>query len=173
MTVMPLQRPGQSKQTYQTDRAFIEAVVLRFGAITFDLAAEPETAQAEGFFTKEDDAFTYDWADPALGNHLWLNPPFSHIGMWAKRCMTSMRRIRREQPERRADLSFLVPASIGSDWFAEFVWDSARVLALTGRLQFVDADDPYPKDCILARFGTHVFPGFELWDWRKSLHPSI
>lgn len=58
----------------------------------------------------------------------------------------------------------LVPASVGSRWFAEHVHGWARVLALSGRLSF-DGIAPFPKDLILAVYGEP--PGFDVWDWRQ------
>lgn len=161
---MPLQRPGQSKQTYRTPKGFIDAVENRFGPITFDLAAEPETAWAKHFFTKEDDAFRQDWLAPEMGDHLWLNPPFANIGEWAQQCSATMRLARRE-----LSISFLVPASIGAEWFASYVYPYAHTYAILGRLSFDDVG-VYPKDCILARYHSEAEGayGFSVWDWRKQ-----
>lgn len=52
---------GGSTQTYETPPEFMNPLQRRFGKIAVDLAAEPKTAQAERYFTKEDDALQQHW----------------------------------------------------------------------------------------------------------------
>jgi hypothetical protein len=61
MATMPPQKPGRSKQSYMTPACFIEPVkrYLNITEFDIDLAAEPETAQAPTYLTKEDDAFSF------------------------------------------------------------------------------------------------------------------
>lgn len=168
---MPKQQPHKSRQTYRTEAAFIDAVVARFGPITFDLAAEPETAWAKHFYSKEDSAFDHDWTSPEHGNHLWLNPPFDSIGRFANKCAaTIFEAAYKKANEPHIAISLLVPASIGSNWYRDHVYPYAKTIALCGRLCF-DGIDAYPKDCMLCRFEVpDMFDAcrLELWDWRKK-----
>lgn len=169
---MPVQKPGLSKQDYSTPRVFLDAVEKRFGELVFDLAATYDNTVAPRFFgppglesatmrtanaCRGHDALAQDWTK--LGGNLWLNPPFGHIDPWAAKCAAST--VWSFKPPRK--IFFLVPASVGSNWFADHVFNKARVLFLVGRLSF-DGKAPYPKDCILAVYGEK--PSVELWRWR-------
>jgi phage N-6-adenine-methyltransferase len=167
---MPTQKPGRSKQDYETPTGFLEAVKSRFNISAFacDLAASPNNAKALHYFTEIDDSLKQDWTtlkDTARGpfTNLWLNPPFGHIEPWARKCAVSTR----EQKNLRIFL--LTPASVGANWFAKWVFPDAFVMALQGRLSF-DGTAPFPKDCLLSIFGNGE-GGFELWDWRLTRAP--
>jgi hypothetical protein len=148
---------GSSMQTYRTPDDFRLAVVKRFGMPHWDLAAEPSTVFADdkgNFYSESDDSLARVWS---LTEHLcWLNPPFSNIQPWAKKCA--------EESEKGAHILLLTPASIGSNWFAQWVWPFARVYALNPRLSF-DGSNPYPKDCILAEYGRGRST-FQCWVWK-------
>jgi hypothetical protein len=126
------------------------------------------------------DSLKQDWhkilaPDIPVRPLLFLNPPFADIAPWAAKCAAEARL--------GAEILFLVPASVGSEWFAEHVWKHACVYLLRGRLCF-DGKDPYPKDCLAAHYFLHpprqrgrIFSGpppahFEglitVWDWRTG-----
>lgn len=155
----PKQKPGRSKQDYETPPAFIKAVYLTFGFNTtfdWDLAASHENTQAAQFFTPEMDSLQQDWSE--LAGNLWLNPPFGHIEPWVQQAHQTVTFARRR-------IFVLLPASVGANWYAKYVEGSALVLALRPRLTFVGQAAPYPKDLILAIYGN--WPGFHTWDWSK------
>ena len=144
-----------SKQDYGTPWPFIRAVEARWGALTLDLAAREDNAKAPAYITPEQDSLTSVWVP--FGRQ-WLNPPFARITPWAAKCAAS---------ELLADARrfLLVPASVGSNWFASHVHRKALVLGLNGpRLQFEGSPDPYPKDLMLVCYGES--PGFDVWRWR-------
>lgn len=170
---------GQSKQDYATPREFIDAVVSQFGALDFDLAATYENTVAPHFFgppeTKRGvrggthcrgiDAFTQDWTE--LSGNLWLNPPFDRIAPWAAKCAVSAEWMYEgcRPGECPRKIFFLVPAAVGSNWWASWVHERARVLFLNGRICF-DGIAPYPKDCALIVYG--MPPGYEIWRWKEN-----
>lgn len=149
---------GGSKQDYPTPWEFIHACEKRFGKIVIDLAASAENTKTEKFFSIEDNSLIQPWHEIA-GNG-WLNPEFGNITPWAKKCM--------EESELGAKVLFLTPASIGANWFKNYVHRKALVLALNGRIQFIGTKDPYPKDCILSAFGFGE-TGFDVWTWPDEL----
>lgn len=155
---MPAQRPGRSKQDYSTPPEFIAAVEKQWGKLELDLAAREDNAKAQYYLTPEDDSLSCAWhQDYGSVVRMWLNPPYADIGPWAAKCAET-----RLVPGGR--IFFLVPASIGSNWFAEHVHGRALVLALSPRLTFEGCTTPYPKDCILAVYGEG--PGFDVWRWK-------
>lgn len=179
---MPAQKPFRSKQDYATPREFIDAVERDFGKLTWDLAATADTSVAgpSRFFgpgAHQPDAFVTNalatsWHMPGL---LWLNPPYSNISDWARKCA--------EESQRGAKILFLVPASVGSNWFWDWVAPYACVYSLAPRLKFMTRDAQgneipacydkhgrptnYPKDLILAHYQSERI-GFQRWQWKKA-----
>lgn len=155
MATGPTINKGKSKQDYETPDSFMLAVADRFGIPNWDLAASDSNSKAIYWFTQEKDSLSKDWS--GLNGTLWLNPPFSKIEPWAKKCSESM------TPNNR--ILLLVPASVGSEWYRKWVEPYAYVLALNPRLTFKGCTTPYPKDLILAVYGQQL-TGFKTWRWK-------
>ena len=164
---MPKQKPGQSKQDYGTPWELIRSVELSWGPIDWDLAASPHNAKCDKYLTEEIDSLSVIWSC-LLGTHMWLNPEYANIAPWAAKCQAEVA----QNPSMR--ISFLVPASIGTNWFERFVYPCARVIALKPRLVFDGMEpnpktgkvDPYPKDLMICRFGEP--PGLRIWNWKAG-----
>lgn len=163
----PKNNRGRSKQDYATPRDFIGAVVERFGTITFDLAASPGNHVAPAFLSEAQDALTYNWGDVAAnwGGNLWLNPPYGNITKWVAKT-ESLLCPPREWSKGR--LLMLVPASVGSNWYADHVHGKASVYFLRPRLTFVGCIAPFPKDLMLLGFGKppKSVEAPECWRWK-------
>lgn len=158
----PQQKPGRSKQDYRTPKDFLIAVKAKLGIREFahDFAADQTNAVAETWWGKGYNSLSVDgasWAKQCGAGWGWLNPEFGDIAPWAERCA--------ETCAAGGRIAFLVPASVGSNWFAESVHDKARVLLFRPRLSF-DGIAPYPKDCILCLYGLR--PGYETWLWTST-----
>jgi len=147
-----------SRQDYKTPDNFMRAVKQKFGTPGWDLAASSHNWQCHYYYDEIKNSLVQDWA--SLETLLWLNPPFNDIAPWAAKCASEVRR--------GAEILFLVPASVGSEWFAEHVYQKANVYLLRGRLSF-DGKSPYPKDCLLAHYTPRHEVEFRIsvWDWRK------
>lgn len=125
---MPQQKPGKSKQDYGTPAALKIAVEHRFGPIVCDLAATAENALCQaGFYTPEMDSLKQSWARDFPTGLLWLNRPFANIDPWAEKCAA-------ESEDRHGLITFLVPASIGSNWFRKHVENKSVMMGLSPRL---------------------------------------
>ena len=153
----PQQKPGTSKQDYETPWELIHAVESRFGKFSIDLAARRDNAKAPACITPETDSLKISWyaKSPTL---CWLNPPFADIAPWAAKCKFEV------AFSEHLRIIMLTPASVGSNWFAEHVHKKAWVLALSPRLTFVGAEQPYPKDCMLSLYGFGK-TDFDVWRW--------
>ncbi len=156
-------RRGKSYQSYETPWVLIRAVEDRFGPLSVDLAATSQNKKAPICISEEDDAFFQNWSE-LYREHgdqlLWLNPPFNHITPWARRCSI--------EAKRGARIALLVPASIGSKWYWDYVHDCALTLCLTPRVSF-DNRHVYPKDLILAVYNSGHDGKIERWQWQKGL----
>ena len=162
MSAMPAQRPGRSRQDYATPDDFIAAVKHRLGITDFvvDLAADASNTKAVRFLDEEHDSLQYDWNRyGGNGDWCWLNPPYAKIAPWAKKCA-----------ETSANVAFLVPAAVGSNWWADWVNHHALVLFPRPRLSF-DNKNPYIKDVALCLYGiAPSYPGWDqCWEWTKEL----
>ena len=161
---MPEQKPGRSKQDYATPMNFIEATKRRLGIkeFTVDIAADSGNAKASRYIDYAENAFSHPNLAELTGDGWgWLNPPFSQIAPWARKCLVTA--------EHGGKVAFLVPAGVGANWYRDFIHRKALVLALNGRLAFMP-DKPtwlYPKDCILCLYGPTIEPDFDVWTWRK------
>lgn len=161
---MPKQKPGKSRQDYETPDDLIAAIEQRFGPLVFDLAANAKNKKCAVYYNTRMDSLRQDWSQ--LAGNLWLNPPFAHIDPWAEKCKESVWRWQHinESVAIPFTIFLLTPASIGSEWFRNHVYGQAHVIGLNPRLHFVGEEDPYPKDCMLSLFGRQ--PGFEVWRWK-------
>jgi len=144
---------------YRTPKDFIKVVNDEF-PIAFDLASSDDNCIVPAHFTVKDDALSQSW--PTDGWN-WLNPPFNNIGRWARKC--------REQLEYEGVRTlFLVPASVGSNWYRDYVHSVAEVRFLNGRLTFEGHTTCYPKDLMLAIFEEDREPRKWPWNWRAVLN---
>lgn len=155
---MPAQRPGRSKQDYGTPKALLNAVRDRLHIAEFDIdvAASQENAVCPKFFTEEDDALIQDWKVGTGWN--WLNPPFGQLELWTVKAKL--------EAEKGAQTVMLVPVSPGSNWWAEYVEPFVYVSYLHGRVTFVGATGPYPKDTAILLYTPWGVIGHEIWYWR-------
>jgi phage N-6-adenine-methyltransferase len=143
-----------SETSVGTPQAFVDACARRYGSLSIDLAADEHNKKCPLFIDATKDAFTYDWKTSIEASHsmsakslsaegtAWLNPPYDDIGNWAKKA-----------DESGARVIMLVPASVGSNWFRDYVHLKHPVDVLNGRIQFDGHTQPYPKDLMLCLFG--------------------
>lgn len=153
----PSIKRGKSRQDYETPWAIVRAVESRFGPMVCDLAATEQNKKAPGWIDEKTDSLSNRAIWPDDGN-CWLNPPSRVIGPWAKKCW--------EQSQRGAKIFMLVPASVGSNWFRDYVHRKALVLFLSPRISF-DGENSYPKDLLLICYG--LAPAYECWNWQKNI----
>jgi len=140
MSTMPPQKPGLSKQDYHTPKAFLAAVKRRWGIDQFahDFAADASNTVATHFWDEQDDSLSKSpdswamaiWRTGMVNPWGWLNPPFGNIAPWASLAM--------QTGQLGGRLFLLVPAGIGANWYRDWVDGYAHVLALNGRLCFID-----------------------------------
>ena len=145
-----------SKQNYATPPEFIAAVERRFGKLDFDLAADESNHQTPRWFGpggEQPDALAATWPS----GRLWLNPPFANVTPWVKKCA-----------QHTGEIFLLVTASVGANWFRDYVAPCADVYLLSGRLCF-DGKNVFPKDCIIARFPyMGQRPTIYIWGWQSG-----
>lgn len=165
---MPKQKPGKSEQVVVTPWELVDAVEARFGKLRFDLAATRENCRVRRDYGYPcwygpdspvgRDSLKKNWSKRK--GLCWLNPPYGNIAPWAQKCAELEPRVGRS-------VFLLVPASVGSNWWAEFVDRRCDVYFLGPRVVFEGHRQGYPKDLALCHYnglGTH---SYECWRWRK------
>jgi phage N-6-adenine-methyltransferase len=168
MAKMPVQKPGKSKQDYGTPPELLAAVKSRLCIYDFsiDLAAGNDNVVCDRFYTEADDSLREEltW-NPHPGEWAWLNPPYSDIEPWVFKAWY--------EAKDGAHVVMLVPSSVGSNWWKQYVDPYAYVAHLNGRLTFVGETKPYPKDCSLLFYTPWGFKGTEVWNWRLQPVPEL
>lgn len=160
---------AESSGDIWTPQVFIDAVERNWGPLTVDLAATTASAKALTYYTPEQDSLNQNWT--RLSGNLWLNPPYSNITPWAKKCAKSY------GENEQVEIFLLVPASVGANWFWDYVWDYATVYSV-GRMVFDNCFDRktgklvstvYPKDLILCHY-TNTTPSkvLQRWQWKTA-----
>lgn len=161
-----IDRAGSSGDIW-TPQVFIDPMEKKFGPLVWDLAGTWENKKAPGVLTAEMDAFNFGWAKIAKGGLCFLNPPYSNITPWARKCF--------EEWKLGAEILLLVPMG-SQNWYWDYVEPAAQVYCV-GRMVFDNCFDKlgelvttnYPKDLILA----HYQPGKhgnrpERWRWQDA-----
>lgn len=160
-----------------TPWAFVHAVEEKFGKLDWDLACTVDNMKAiRGYTYPEFNALTANWNQirnilKGGGALLYLNPPFSNITPWAHKCA--------EERKLGAEILLLVPASVGANWFWNFVAPEARVYSV-GRMVFDNCFDrktgelvttAYPKDLMLCHYDPLYSPVrcvLRRWRWQDG-----
>ena len=180
---MPRQKPGRSKQNYETPQNFLRALKKRLGIqhFSFDFACDPKNCKALSGWTEKDNSLSRtpaEWSVQAWRRDNewgWLNPPYSDIEPWA---IASL-----EMSMIGGRIAFLVPASVGSNWYRDFIHEQFGVQTLflnglnfigerwweivnpkTG--EFYTSEPLYPKDCVCVLFGTEKPYNADVWTWK-------
>lgn len=161
--VMPKQNRATSRQDYGTPPVFLQAVVDLLGIASFDidLAASGDNAVTQPYYTEADNSLVQPWRVGDGWN--WLNPPFGNIRPWVEKAVC-------EAIYCGAKTAVLIPASVGSNWWYDWVDGSAYVHFLNGRLTFVGEATCYPKDCALLLYAPFLCGGSNIWSWNRGNH---
>ena len=130
---MPKQKPGKSEQIVVTPLELVDAVEARFGKLRFDLAATRENCRVRSdpsrFYgpgsSRGTNSLKKDWSKRK--GLCWLNPRYGNIAPWAQKCAETELR-----PNTK--IALLVPASVGTNWWREFVDGNADAYFLSPRM---------------------------------------
>lgn len=107
-----------------------------------DACAEPDTAKAARFFTKEQDGLAQEWSGT-----VWMNPPYGRtIGAWIRKAHS--------EALRGATVVCLLPARTDTSWWHDYCMKAAEVRFLRGRLSFDNqrrGRAPFPSAIVVFR----------------------
>ena len=128
----------------QTPTYLFKALDAEFN-FCLDAAAIPETALVDKFITPEIDSLSVSWGDfisPVIRNpFVWLNPPYSNILPWIKKCQ--------QEQQNGIGSVVLVPEDSTSEWWpGDDCSEIRRIIGYydekgkwkSGRIAFVNAE---------------------------------
>ncbi len=171
-----LSNRNESIQDVGTDKLFFSVVHREF-SFAADLAANEHNHKCPVWYGKSEGdtetaggSLNLPWH--RLAGWLWLNPPYKDMEPWARKCQ--------EEAALGAKIAMLVPASVDTDWFEDYVWGKAEVRFLKSRLtfDFIHVKGPnagkqnvdnYPKPLMLVLFERGRFPTAAPWNWKGNL----
>lgn len=84
---------------------------------------EPNNLGIKKYFTKKDDGLSQSWS----GYSAWVNPPYSKIKDWAKKCVAE---------SDNANIVMLVPARTDTRWWNDYALKADKIIFIKGRLKF-------------------------------------
>ncbi|MEM7555211.1 MAG: DNA N-6-adenine-methyltransferase [Cyanobacteria bacterium P01_A01_bin.84] len=146
----PLKSKSKSSDCWYTPPHIFELVVQVLGQIDLDPCADDgKHLEAKKHYTIIDDGLTQEWE-----GKVYMNPPFSHPGLWMKKVQAEM------ESGRVTEAIALVPAATDTRWLSPIL-KSQPVCFWTGRIKFLDKDYK-PKN---AARQSHV-----LVYWGKNWH---
>jgi phage N-6-adenine-methyltransferase len=146
----------RSKQDYETPEDFMQAVIMRFGTPSFDLAAHIGNTKASDWFCEKENSLARVWS--ILTGTLWLNPPFADILPWVKKC--------EQEAAKGARILALLPSSTDSNWWADHVHGKCGVLFLNPRIKFVGHKQGYPRPLALCCYNLLPAGSYAPWRWK-------
>ena len=147
------------RRNWGTPKKFMEFLESKFQwKPALDCCAEPDTAKAEWFFTKEDDALSLDWLNDDLSpSHVWLNPPYgSDLPLFLDYANS-------QYIHGNAKTIFcLVPSRTDTQWAHRAIKNCQSVYFIEGRLNFTH------QDAIKTSNASAPFPSMLLiWGYPK------
>jgi phage N-6-adenine-methyltransferase len=93
---------------------------------TLDACATAENTKCIRFFTKEQDGLKQDWE----GETVFVNPPFSHIKKWAKKCYE-------EGMKSNTVVVMLCPSRTDTRYWHDYIMNADEIWFCKGRVNFL------------------------------------
>jgi phage N-6-adenine-methyltransferase len=109
---------------------------------TVDVAANEQNAKCDRYFTEADNGLAQSW----VGERVWCNPPYGReIGQWIKKAAIS-----------KAEIAvLLIPARTDTNAWHRWIFGTAEVRFVKGRIRFVNGNKPdnapFPSAVVIFR----------------------
>lgn len=114
---------------------------------TLDVAATPENAKCDKYYTQEDNGLIRDWSDSVC----WMNPPYGgHTGKWIKKAY--------EESQKGATIVCLIVSSTDRSYWHEYIFPYAKQIRfIRGRLKFGEAKSTAPFASAIFIFSPNIY----------------
>lgn len=123
----PLPTPPKESDEYRTPPYLFRYASHLYGHIDVDLAATPENALCDRFFTRDDSAFDFRWH--LHGVRGWCNPPYSNIDPWVDKAIM--------EAEDGFHTIMLLPSLNGDSRDAVVLRNASELTLIIGRISFI------------------------------------
>jgi len=135
------------RQDWATPRALFEMLHREFHFV-LDVCATAETATTPRWIHKSEDALIQDWEKLAIGQAVWMNPPYGRkIGDWTEKAYRTARH--------GSVVVCLLPSRTDTSWWHDYCM-KGEIRFLRGRLCFDDKRRgrcPFPSAIVVFRPG--------------------
>ena len=135
---------SSDRMDWETPPDLFADLAAEFGPFDLDVAATPETAKAERFFTPEDDGLAQMWRGTC-----WCNPPYGRqIGKWIAKAHA-------EAEAGYATTVMLIPSRTETAYWHDHVMKADLVRFLRGRVRFfrdgaqMKVNAPFPSAVVV------------------------
>jgi len=130
---------------WETPQDFFD-ILNRVFKFNLDVCATAKNAKCENYFNKQQDGLAQEWR----GN-IWCNPPYGRdIERWVKKAYEC--RLRGANGY-GATIVMLLSARTDTKWMHKYVFGTARMIFLKGRLKFGNSGNSAPFPSMLAIYG--------------------
>jgi phage N-6-adenine-methyltransferase len=111
---------------WETPPEFVANLEREFGKFDLDPCCIAETAKAPKFYTEKENGLSKPWK-----GKVFLNPPYSKPGPWL------FKYLREIECGNSSLVVALIPPSVDTKWFHEFVKERAEIRFVRGRIRFL------------------------------------
>ena len=113
---------------WQTPQDLFDERNEEFG-FTLDPCADDLNHKCPKYYTKEDDGLKQSWG----GETVFCNPPYGkQIGKWVRKAWEESRK-------HSTTVVMLLPASTDTRWFHDYIYETAEIRFIKGRVRFGNA----------------------------------
>ena len=139
---------SSNSNEWETPQGFFDRLNDEFN-FTLDVAATPDNAKCEEFYTKENEALLQDW--PGV---VWCNPPYGKaIGKFVQKGY--------EEAQKGSLVVMLIPARTDTRYWHKYVMKAKQIRFIEGRLCFnqngKSGRAPFPSAIVIFGAG-HTIP---------------
>lgn len=122
------QRAALYSDNWWTPRPLVRGLANAYadGQFALDVAACARSTVAPCFYDSKRDGLTKDWHRDASGGVCWMNCPYSAKEAWLLKAIETARA--------GTTVVALLPASVDTAWFQDYVLQAAEVLLVRGRV---------------------------------------
>ncbi len=118
-------RTVNTKDEWETPNYFFFLLNREFN-FTLDPCASLENRKCEKFYSIEEDGLKQDWS----GETVFVNPPFSHISEWVKKCFL-------ESQKPRTKVVMILPSRTDTRYWHDYIMKAKEIRFCKGRVNFL------------------------------------
>ena len=126
---------------WETPQGFYDDLNIEFN-FTLDPCANCDNHKTPYYFSKHTNGLSQDWS----GNVCFVNPPYSQIKLWVKKCYE-------ESIKPNTKVVLLIPARTDTRYFHEYIYKPENEIRfIKGRLKFSNSKNSAPFPSIVVIF---------------------